>query len=301
MTDHQLSTLVRAHVADDEPRFDLDPQRVVLAGRSRLRRRRLAVGAAGLVVVALVAAGAVVGGGLPRTVGPSHGTYDGSQMPGHIRSAVSAAAPRDLDLPSPTIYGRDGGDTDLPARYLDKASGFVAVYRLTPTDTLEVRAFHSGLMARDRRPTWCPTNLSRGAVDCDTSGVARGWTLLTVTMPVVHFSLEQPFPRRPGSLLEWRTVPGATKPLDQLWWERRAETVRTGTLVVIVSERVKATTRADAERRWAFSPRAMRAIATDPGLTFTRPPEDPSNTCDWVAPRYRDNIECNGRFSDPEE
>lgn len=133
------------------------------------------------------------------------------------------------------------------------AHGWIARYAVSQTHSITVTADYS-LSDVEGNPATCTDGQK---VDCSRI-LSGGQVGIRTILPVV------PDPDQHGTWLE----ASIGTPPDELSWVRGLEVQRGGTFVVHVMERVKAPSRAVAQRRWTLTQGVMLRIATDPRLVF---------------------------------
>ena len=299
MTADDLATLLREHVATDEPGHSPDPGAAIRAGRRRLRGQRLAAGVAATVVVATagIAAAQVLpgsdGDGPTTAIDPATsralGSYDAQQMPRILDEHASAVFSRSVpDLPAGVFLASDGNGNELPAKWYDKASGMSISYGAGTDHRLSVDLSHARSEAEGSAQEYCDDGLAGGYYQtCEVSAEPDGSLAITLVMAL----REMTGPGGPG----WMAVPGDRLDRidpDRLWFERRVKVIHSETFLTYVSETVHAPDLAGAEAEFQVPVADLLELGTDPVLVIPEPPTDPSGCGPWTVPDSRTTTVC---------
>jgi hypothetical protein len=299
MTDHDLATLLREHVQEQEPPFALSADTSIARGRRTLLRRRARRGFAGVLVAAAAVAAIPLlpwggsGGPADDRTGIDPATayalehYDATAMPRIIDEHARAALGDSLSGLGPAKFtaGDDQG-VSLPPEHYDKASSMEVAYGGEGDRRVRVTLLHSRSEAEGDARKNCASDLDAGYYfSCDVTTAPNGDTITTSVMAV------RPLDRPDsgwGALTreELRTgnpVPGdpSQGPIDpdQVYFIRNVESVHSETFLTSVQEVVKAPTLAKAA--FAVSPDLMATLVTDPSLVIPKPPIG-DNGCAWM-------------------
>ena len=297
MTDHDLTTLLRDHVAREEPPFLLTSDGPIALGRRTLVRHRLRRGAVGVLIAAAAIAAVPL---VPWTGSSGHDEvridpataaalehYDARWMPSLIDQHTRAALGDGLEgLGQAEFAAYDDQGTKLPAQYYDKASSMEVAFRGTGVRSVRVTLMHSRSEAEGDARKNCANDLAAGYYfSCEVTTSANGDPITTSVMAVRALA---PPERGWGALTreELRTrTPAASDPnqapIDpaEVHFIRNVESVHSATFLTSVQEVVKAPTPAKAV--WKVSPDRMAALVTDPELVIPKPPMG-DNGCAWM-------------------
>lgn len=294
MTHDDLSTLLRDHVAHDEPPAPL-PTRSISAGRRRVRTRRLL--ATGGTVAALALAGAVAvplvsgdddpgrGSGIDPASAAALAAYDVERMPelmdDHVRAVLERSVP---DLGASTFSALDANSTDLPERYWEKASDLSVTYG-GPEHQWDVSISHARSEAEGDPERYCREGLDDGTfLECAVDRTADG--------DVVVSHLWATRPMRGG----FSKVVNASRldvtRLETLSFERQVKVVKSETLITYASEKVRATDRDPATAAFATSYDDLAEIGTDPELVMPVPPRGENGCPTWTWSRPGESVSC---------
>lgn len=311
MTDHDLATLVRAHVREDEPPFLMSSDTVIALGRRTLARRRARRGLAGVLVAAAAVAALPLmpwhgsGGSGDRTgIDPATATalrhYDAQKMPQlideHARAALGAA----LDgLGEGQFRADDDQDTRLPARYYDKASSMSVSYGAHgDARQVVVTLMHSRGEAEGDKQRYCDEQLAEGyAFSCTVTTSPAGDPVTTSVMAVRRLD-DQFHGAGWGALTrdELRTgnpVAGdpSQEPIDptDVYFIRNVESVHSETFLSSAQEIVRAPSFEGAQQAFAVPVEDLEQVVTDPELVIPRPPTG-SNGCAWML--HPEGVSC---------
>ncbi len=295
MTDHDLATLLRRHVAD-EPPFDAPAEVVLGRGRRTVRRTRAAIGVAGAAGLALAVALVVpplTGGetGPDRVVDPAIAeaveAYDVTTMPRTMderaRAILETSVP---DLGPADFVAFDSQGQKLPERYWPKASGLTVRYGDGTLHRFSVTLNHARGEAEGAADRYCNGGLEGGwFIECGVERATGGATAIS-TLGAVRLDR----PAGPG-LQEWRdqfmaVAEGelASVPPDQLWFSRDVKVVKSETFVTYVSEMVQAPDLATAQERFLVPVDDLVAIGLDPALVMPTPPPGENGCPQWTMP-----------------
>ena len=300
MTDHELTTLLRDHVRNDEPPFLLSADTAMALGRRTLVRRRARRGFTGV----LVAAAAVAAIPLApwhgshdedRTgVNPATATalahYDAQKMPQLLDEHTRAALGAGLDgLGDGVFRATDDQDVTLPARYYDKASAMsVSFGARSDGRQVVVSLRHSRGEAEGSAARYCSDGLDGGWFQrCTVSRDAAGDVVVT-SVSAMRQDDRQPDSwgtitrdeLRTGKVTETDPI---QRPIDlgEVYFERTVKVVHSETFLTTVQESVRAPDLATADTRWQVAVADMRVVATDPELVIPKPPMG-DNGCAWM-------------------
>lgn len=303
MTDHDLATLLRDHVREQEPPFALSAQTSMALGRRTLVRRRARRGFAGLVVAAAAVAavplmpwgGSHPGGEDKKGIDPATAAfledYDALKMPQVIEDHTTATLGDGLaGLGTATFAARDDQGVSLPATYYDKASSMEVTYGGQGDHEARVALMHSAGEAEGDARKNCENDLQEGyAFTCTVTTGADGDPVTTRVMAMRK--LDDQFPQGGWGAVtreELRTgIPAkgdpSQKPIDpdEVYFMRAVESVHSETFLTTASETVRAPDVATAEKLWQIDPADMAALVTDPELVIPKPPMG-DNGCAWM-------------------
>lgn len=309
MTDHDLATLLRDHVQDQEPPFLLSVDAPIALGRRTLVRRRARRALSGVLVAAAVAAIPLMPWGGPhggsddrRGIDPATAAalehYDALKMPQLIEDHVRATLGRGLDgLGAAVFTAGDDQGASLPPEHYDKASSMEVAYGAQGDRRVRVSLLHSRSEAEGDARRNCANDIRDGyAFSCTVATGADGDLVTTRVMAI------RPMDKLAGG--EWgavtreelRTgVPAKGDPShepidpDEVFFMRSVESVHSDTFLTTASETVRAPDLATAESRWQVDPAAMATIVTDPELVIPKPPMG-DNGCAWML--HPEDISC---------
>ena len=295
MTDHDLATLLRRHVAD-EPPFDAPAGVVLGRGRRAVRRTRAVIavaGAAGLALAVALVVPPLAGGesGPDRVVDPviaeAIDAYDVTTMPrtmdGRARAILETSVP---DLGPAAFVAFDSQGQELPERYWPKASGLTVRYGDGTPHRLSVTLNHARGEAEGVADRYCDGGLEGGwFIECRVERDAGDATAIS-TLGAVRLDR----PAGPG-LQEWRDQfmavaedELASVPPDQLWFSRDVKVVKSETFVTYVSEMVQAPDLASARERFLVPVDDLVALGLDPVLVMPKPPPGENGCPQWTMP-----------------
>jgi hypothetical protein len=305
MTDHDLATLVRAHVSHDEPPFLLSPETSIALGRRTLVRRRARRGLAGVLVAAaavvavpLVPWGGSSGSGDGDRTGLDVATaralehYDARSMPTLIDQHTRAALGDGLEgLGQAEFTAFDDQGQRLPVRYYDKASGMSVAFRGTGDRRVEVTLLHARSEAEGDARKNCAEDLA-GGIDfsCTVTTSAAGDPITTTVRAVRPMSKDVGgagwallTPDELSSGIADDTSPGGQGPIDpaDVYFVRRVESVHSDTFLTGAEETVHAPSLAAADKLWEVPVADLATVATDPALVIPKPPLGPGG-CPWT-------------------
>lgn len=300
MTHDDLSTLLRDHVAHDEPAPPLAGP-ALDSGRRRVRRRRVTIAAGTLAT--LVAAAAVVVPLLPKDDAQRPGSgidpasqaalerYDALAMPAlmdtHVRGVLERSVP---DLGPSRFAAYDSQYADLPEQHWDKASSLKVEYG-DRDHSWTTTISHARGEAEGDPDASCAEGLDDGSyLECTVERTADGDVVVSRTTAV------RPF--RPGG---WMGVPRAQLDridVDRLWFDRSVKVIKSETLLTYVGERVKATDGDPASAAFATSYADLAAIGTDPELVMPPPPPGVNGCPAWEL--HGENSSCETTEVEPQ-
>ncbi|WP_205474658.1 hypothetical protein [Nocardioides sp. SYSU D00038] len=291
MTHDDLQTLLREHVARDEPSTML-PLPAIGAGRRRLRARRAVASVATVAAVGALAGVAPAlqgqltdGGGRevaaidPRSQAALD-DYDVRRMPAlmdaHVRPVLERGQPA---LGEPVFKAWDDQGQSLPEKYWPRASGLDVSYGDRQHEYV-VSIMHARGEAEGDHAAVCADDLAQGyALECTATTDADGNAVVSRLVAL------KPMARNPRA--GWMTVDRErleTVGLDRLFFQRQVEVIKSETLLTQASETVKATDRDPARAGFTASYADLAEIGSDPVLVMPRPPKG-ENGCDaWTMP-----------------
>lgn len=294
MSDQQLSTLLRRHVATDEPGFP-GPEAVLGMGRRQVRRRRLAAGAAGAAAAALVGVVGVVvvpdgpsgegAAAVDPAVARALADYDAQAMPDVLeRVAGDRLRARVEGLGAGRFAAYDGAANPLEPADYDKASALSMHWGDRATTELRVELDHARSETEGDHARTCAADLRADAyLVCEVETLANGDVLVhrvgalrPVGGPDAGWYLGTPDGMVLSDPATW------PRPRD-LWLTSEVEVVKSDSFRTLVSETVHATTVTDPDV-FAVPVADLRAIAADPWLVMPEPPTDPSGCGAWRLP-----------------
>lgn len=288
MTDHDLATLLRDHLAASEPTLPPATARAIALGRRRLLRRRvggaLAGGVAAAALVTTVAVVAPWHGSEAHGVDPATAAaldaYDASRMPQVIDENVRPVLDRTVhDLaPSSVFRAEDGYGQRLTAGHYDLAASMTTDYTAGDDTTVRVYLAHARSEAEGSARSYCAANLESGYQFSCTVARVGGDTVITSVTAVRRAG------RRTWAVLtrdEIRTgritaTDPVQEPIDpaQIFFQRNVKVIHSETFVTDVDETVRAPDVDTAGRLWRVPVTALEEIARDPELVIPEPPVD---------------------------
>ncbi|MFC4786650.1 hypothetical protein ACT8ZV_19400 [Nocardioides sp. MAHUQ-72] len=289
MTADDLTTLLREHVARDEPGHLPDPGPAVRAGRRRLRGQRLAAGAVAAVVV--TAAGVAVAQALPDPGGDGPTTaidpatrraladYDAQQMPRLLEEHASTVFSRSVpDLPAGDFGAFDGQGNELPPKWYDKASGMSISYGGTGDHRLSVDLSHARSEAEGSSRESCANDVrSHTYLRCEVTTTPDGDLVIERLAALRELA--------PGD--GWMLV--RSDRLDRgdpgrLWFERSVKVIHSETFLTYVRETVHAPDLGSAQEELRVPVDDLAELGTDPVLVIPEPPDNPGECGPWTLP-----------------
>jgi hypothetical protein len=317
MTRTELTELLHRHVTDGEPTTSMPIDAVLASGRRSVRRRRLGGGV--VLAAAAVAAVAVVphafgGGGHDSGIAPATQralkNYDASAMPqlidDHVHSALSGSV---SDLGTGQFFATDEQGTKLPEKYYDKASAMTMQYD-QGDQRFSVYLAHARSEAEGNARTICANELDEGldfscTVEKTDAGVATTtvsallpldgaeagdvarWSYAAVTKTQVERGVTPKWLR--NDPVGRSAMPKHFDP-DDLWFERSVKVVHSQTFVTSTSELVRASSYAEAMKKFEVPADVLTTVSTDPELVIPEPPKG-ENGCGWLL--HPEGISCN--------
>ena len=319
MTDRDLATLIRDHVARDEPAFLMSAETPMALGRRTIARRRARRAAAGVLVAAAAVAAVPLlpwGGSAPSRHHRPEGDrrtdvaaataralehYDPLKMPALIDEQARAALGDALDgLGNADFKAFDDQGESLPPRYYGKASGMGVLYGGDGDRRVEVTLLHARSEAEGSARKTCAADLAQGIDFTCTVGTSASGDPVTTTVRAV-----QPMPKGLGG--GWALIspselssgiatdgsPGGTGPIDRadVYFVRAVKSVHSSTFVTNAEETVRAPDLAAAQKLWRATPAQLEALATDPTLAIPKPPLGPGG-CPWT---WKMKVTCSRR------
>ena len=287
MTDHDLATLLRAHVGEDEPHRSLSVDRAIALGRRRLARRRngcYVAGAAAAVAVATLATmvpwhhpdGAR---GIDPATAAALDAYDAQRMPGLIDQRVRPVLERSVDdLRRSTFSAEDGYGQPLEVTHYDLAASMSLLYTTAGDDSFSVYLAHARSEAEGPHRKLCAEEVESGyEFSCSVETVG-GDTVITSVAAVRRMDdgLWAALTRdelRTGDILPTDPV---QEPLDraEVYFQRNVKVIHSETFVTDAQEVVRAPDLASADSQWRVPVDDLQEIARDPVLVIPAPPVD---------------------------
>ena len=283
MTHHDLSVLVRDHVASHEPTFT-SPDEVIARGRRRVRTRRFTTGGVA-ALVAVVAMGGALAMGSGDEPSRSDSTsidpatqqaledYDARAMPDLLDREARAVLDRSVPaLDDGEFRAEDGSGATLPPEYYDKASGMSISYGGVTAHRLSVELRHAKSEAEGDAQEYCDNGLAEGIyLECTVDIRAEG----AVTSKLWAM---RPDGRR-SSIVVRKDELSTVNP-DRLWFEHSVKVIKSETFVTYVDERVKAPTQEAAQALFTVPVADLVELGLNPRLVI--PPVDPERGCPWM-------------------
>lgn len=297
MTQHELSMLVRDHVASGEPPFT-GPDDVIVRGRRRVRGRRLATGGVAALVATVAMGGALLvgtgdqpGGGHQVTIDPATqqalDDYDAGAMPELLNRKARAVLASSVPNLGPSEFeATDAQMESIPPEHYDKASGMSVSYGGDSRHQLAVYLSHSRSEAEGDAEEYCADGLAEGIyLDC-TVDVVDGATVISKLWAL------RPFDRfDDGTMMGLDSRQLAHTDPDRLWFERDVKVIKSETFVTYTTERVKAPTQEAAESLFEVPVADLAELGLDPQLVIPHPPAGKNGCSAWIL--HNDNIRCN--------
>lgn len=294
MTEHDLSTLVRAHATSDEPPF-AGLEHVVARGRRTVRARRLTAGVGVAAVLALAGALVVPQLGASETGGTHSGvdaatqqvldSYDAAKMPQVLEEASRAVFGRSVpELGAAVFFAGDGQRQEIPQEHYDKASSMSVSYGGDGERQLSVDLTHAGSEAEGDAQEYCAEGLADGYhLECTVDVRADGSTVISQLWAIRDVGTSQSILVKDSDL--------DTVDPDALWFEHIVQVTKSETFVTYVSETVKAPDKEAAAGLFEVPMRDLVELGTDPRLVIPHPPADPESGCPaWLLPGS--NVTC---------
>lgn len=310
MTDHELLTLVRDHVAD-EPAFTHDLHDVVTQGRRTVRRRRRVAGLTGVAVLTLAAVALPqLRSGSPdadRVVDPAItralDAYDPLAMPrtmdDRARPVLAASVP---ELGPADFVAFDDQGQQLPERYWDRASGLTTRYGVGSDHRVTVTLAHARGSAEGDPDRYCAEGLEAGYyLECAVERTADGDVAIT-TLGALRTEGGQT-----GGLQAWqdyyvavtRDQLSTVRP-DRLWFSRDVKVITSATFVTNTSETVRAPDLATARDLLVVPAADLESIGRDPALVMPTPPRGDHGCPQWTMPTTEmGEVSCTGTDDEP--
>lgn len=302
MTEHDLATLIRDHVADGPP-YAHGSAEILAGGRRKVRRTRVAVACTGIAVLAV---GAALG--LPPLLGDQAGperfidpaiaasieAYDVTTMPrtmdDHARSILVGSVP---DLGPADFVAFDDQRQELPEHYWEMASGLVTRYGVDSPHRITVTVNHSRGSAEGDPERYCAEGLEAGYdLECAVERTETGEVVITKLMAM------RPM-RGASGLQAWTDDFMAvtaddldTVRPDRLWFSQQVKVVKSETFVTYVSEVVQAPDLATARERLVVPADDLATIGLDPALVMPSPPPGENGCPQWTMPTME--VGCTG-------
>lgn len=260
MTEHDLTTMLRDHLADEPPVLLSSDDAIRTARSQTARTRALALGAGGLAVAAVAALGVGAAGLLADEPAP---VQVAQEPPLALTDAMEAAAisgfgPYAGQLGDPswsinTVVG-DPVDADDPA-----AQAFLLDYR--PEGTAQVNLTVGGFAESDREKYEfegaCESQLERGVLASCTETTLADGSLLTVSVgPIAQIGGDA------TRMLTLDEVDGRDP--STFAWARVVAVDSADEVATRASEYVRAADLDSAD--WQVPVSALEALATDPAL-----------------------------------
>lgn len=299
MTEPDLSTLLRSHVADEPPFADGGADAVVERGRRLVRRRHMGIGAVGIVACTLAAVLAA-----PHLVGPQRQSdrvvdpeiantlddYDVNTMPQTMDESARAILESSIsDLGAADFIAYDAQFQRLPDEYWDKASGLFLRYDVDETHQITVLLNYSRSDAEGDHYRTCDRDQGATAL-----GLYLDCSVLTAygtDTPVVSTLEADTMRPRNESLKGWKdqftVVPRDSLPAvpaDELWFRRVVQVVKSGMFVTVVTEEVRAPDEATARARMRVPVKDLVSIGLEPVMVIPKPPPGDDGCPQWTMP-----------------
>jgi len=271
MTEHDLSSLLRDHLADEPPLQHTGDEAIRTARRQTVRRRGLAVGAGALAIAAVAAIGLAAGSALDDDNPPDAAVAQDPPVP--LGTLMESAASHAF-----TPYVGALGDPQWKVNTVrsepvesgdPSAQHYLLSYRPgggTVQVNLSVGGYQPDEFETYSFATTCDYQLAEGVVaSCDTTTLDDGSILITSVAPRAQIgsdsprmlTLEQAAARPPGSVV-WVRVVGLS--------------TRDG-MAVDASEYVRADDAASAD--WQVPVETLRSLALDPDLRAAEVAHEP--------------------------
>lgn len=294
MTKHELSQLVRDHVASDEPPFT-GPHDVIARGRRRVRGRRLVTGGVAALVAAVAMGGALmtVSGDEPgdtTTIDPAIqqalDDYDAGAMPGILESKSRAVFSRSVDGLGPGGFEAvDGNSEVIPPEHYDKASGMSISFGGDSEHRLGVDLSHSRSEAEGDAQQYCDDGLAEGIyLECSVE-VVDGATVISTLWAL------RPYQDLPdGTMGVTRKGQLDSVDPDRLWFEHSVKVIKSETFVTYTRERVKAPTQEAADGLFQVPVTDLAELGLDPALVIPHPPAGQNGCPAWML--HPDSVAC---------
>jgi len=300
--DGDLATLVREHVQETEPPFQMSSDTVVALGRRTLVRRRarrgiagLVVGAAAAVTLPMVFHGASAPAGDDGRMDPATVTalqhYDAQRMPAILDEHVRVALGDGLaGLGQAEFAARDDQGQKIPAKYYDKASSMEVRYGArTSARSVRVTLMHARGEAEGDARQNCAEDLASGyAFTCEVTTSAAGDTVVTRVMAARPMGGDEVAGWGAVTSEELRTgIPAkgdpSHKPIDpnEVYFIRTVESVHSETFLVAANETVKAPSFEGAQQAFQVPVYDLEKVVTDPELVIPKPPLGEGG-CPWT-------------------
>jgi hypothetical protein len=303
MTDHDLTTLLRDHVAATEPISTLDAERSMTLGRRTLVRRRARrglaaaalLGAAAVAVPALLSHDVLPRGdraGIDKATAAALEHYDAAAMPQILADAsdpiISRAAPGIAD--SGAFLASDDQGVELPTKYWDKASEMDLSYGGSTDHRFRLSLLHSASEAEGNARNNCENDVANGyAFTCDVTTV-HGDTVTTRVVAVRK--MERTSQNGPmwsvvtrDELRTGKAVAGdpSRLPIDrnEIYFLRSTESVHSESFLTMAEETVKARSLASARQAFTVPVADQVDLVTNPALVIPKPPTG-KNGCPWM-------------------
>jgi hypothetical protein len=302
MTQHELSQLVRDHVASDEPPFR-DPDDVIAHGRRRVRGRRMATGGVAALVAAVAMGGALmaVSGDEPgdtTTIDPAIqealDDYDPWAMPELLDQEAREVFSRSVDDLGPSEFeATDSQAVSIPSEHYDKASGMSVSYGGDSDHELRVSLSHSRSEAEGDAQRYCADGLAEGVyLQCtvERHGEDTAISMLWALRPYQDL--------QDGTMMVTRKDQLDSIDPDRLWFEHSVKVIKSETFVTYTSERVHASTREAAEGLFQVPVADLVELGLDPTLVIPHPPAGENNCPAWAL--HGENISCGVTPPDPD-
>lgn len=294
MTEHDLASMVRDHVAD-EPPYHQSTAEVLAGGRRKVRRTRVAVATTGIAALAVGAALSLPQvlrdqTGPERFIDPaiaaSIEAYDVTTMPRtmdeHARSILATSVP---DLGPADFVAFDDQRQKLPKHYWEMASGLVTRYGVDSPHRVTITVGHSRGEAEGNPERYCAEGLEAGYdLECVVDRTETGDVVIT------KLGAMRPMPGASG-LQAWSDdfmavtadELGTFRP-ERLWFSREVKVVKSETFVTYVSEVVQAPDLATARELLVVPTDDLATIGLDPALVMPSPPPGDNGCPQWTMP-----------------
>jgi hypothetical protein len=300
MSADDLRTLIRSDVLADEPPFAMSGDGWRTQGARAVRRRRTrrvtaavagltALATAAVLVVPHLAADDTDSSRIPPAAQRVLDRFDPETFPqeldAEIRSVLGDAVPASVaGRVEPTL---DGWTRLRPEDYA-YTDAWTATYDVSPTDRVVVMLRHDQSANEGSARRYCDENLADATFERCTAGALHDGSIAISSVMKLR--------RTPRG---WTSVRPADGP-ESWWFARVVVNRRDYGFGVIAREYVKATSLAEADRRWSVSEALLTTLSANPSLVYQLPDED-DRECDsptYLTPQTEDGfarVVCDGR------